>query len=173
MPRKSKLEKLKEEYPLEYDVRIKWHDTLRQLKKAKLKIGFTCSSFDLLHAGHLIMLEDASKQCDRLVVGLQSDPTIDRPSKNKPIQTFEERYMQLLGVKYIDEIVPYDTEEDLLKLLKHSNFDIRILGSDWEGKNYTGKELDIPVYFHTREHKYSTSELRKRIYLKEKGKRKK
>ena len=119
------------------------------------------------------MLEDASEQCDLLVVGLQSDPTIDRPSKNKPIQTFEERYIQLLGVKYIDEIVPYDTEEDLLKLLKHSNFDIRILGSDWEGKNYTGKELDIPVYFHLRNHNYSTSELRKRIYHKESIKRKK
>ena len=138
-----------------------------------MKVGFTCSSFDLLHAGHILMLEDAKEQCDFLVVGLQDDPTLDRPEKNKPIQTFEERYIQLLAIKCVDEIIPYYTERDLLKLLNHANFDVRILGSDWKEKNYTGKELDIPVYFHLRNHNYSTSELRKRIYHKESIKRKK
>ena len=80
-----------------------------------MKVGFTCSCFDLLHAGHILMLKDAKAQCDKLIVGLQTDPTIDRPEKNKPIQSYEERYIQLEAVKYVDEIIKYDTEEDYIK----------------------------------------------------------
>ena len=137
-----------------------------------MKTGFTCSSFDLFHAGHYLMLEDCKNQCDYLIVGLQKDPTIDEKyrlktgskNKNKPIQTFEERYIQIKGCKYIDEIVEYTTEDELYELLLKINPDVRILGSDWEGKEYTGHNLDIPIYFHNRNHDYSTSNLRKRVY---------
>jgi|TARA_R110000824_G_scaffold19141_2_gene74619 glycerol-3-phosphate cytidylyltransferase len=127
------------------------------------KKGFTCSSFDLLHAGHILMLKDAKEQCDYLIVGLQTDPTIDRPEKNKPIQSYEERYIQLQAVKYIDEIFVYETEEDLYKKLLYFNSDVRILGSDYKGKPFTGDDLNIPIYYHGRNHNYSTSNLRKKI----------
>lgn len=133
------------------------------------KIGFTCSCFDLLHAGHILMLKDAKKQCDYLIVGLQSDPTIDRPlSKNKPIQTLEERRIQLKAVKYIDEIIEYSTEKDLYKLLITLNPDIRILGSDYKNKAFTGDDLNIRIYYHSRNHSFSSSTLRKNIYTSEK-----
>ena len=110
-------------------------------------IGFTCSSFDLLHAGHIIMLQDAKQQCDKLIVGLQTDPTIDRPlTKNTPIQTLEERKIQLEAVRYIDDIHVYDTEDSLIDLLKLVKPDIRILGSDYEGKPFTGDFLNIPIH---------------------------
>ena len=131
-------------------------------------IGFTCSSFDLLHAGHIIMLQDAKQQCDKLIVGLQTDPTIDRPlTKNTPIQTLEERKIQLEAVRYIDDIHVYDTEDSLIDLLKLVKPDIRILGSDYEGKPFTGDFLNIPIYFHGRKHDYSTTNLRKMIYNRE------
>ena len=131
-------------------------------------IGFTCSSFDLLHAGHIIMLQDAKQQCDKLIVGLQTDPTIDRPlTKNTPIQTLEERKIQLEAVRYIDDIHVYDTEDSLIELLKLVKPDIRILGSDYEGKPFTGDFLNIPIYFHERKHDYSTTNLRKMIYNRE------
>ena len=131
------------------------------------KVGFTCSCFDLLHAGHILMLRDAKSQCDKLIVGLQTDPTLDRPEKNKPIQSYEERYIQLEAVKYVDEIIKYETEEELYQLLKVLRPDIRILGSDYEGKYYTGEELNIPIYFHKRnQHNYSTTNLRKKACLK-------
>ena len=131
-------------------------------------IGFTCSSFDLLHAGHIIMLQDAKKRCDKLIVGLQSDPSIDRPlTKNTPIQTLEERKIQLEAVRYIDDIHVYDTEDSLIDLLKLVKPDIRILGSDYEGKPFTGDFLNIPIYFHERKHDYSTTNLRKMIYNRE------
>ena len=127
-------------------------------------VGFTCSCFDLLHAGHILMLKDAKEQCDFLVVGLQTDPTIDRPEKNKPIQTLRERKIQLEAVKYVDDIFVYDTEEELYHLLKLINPDIRILGSDYEdGRYFTGTELNIPIYFHKRNHNYSSTNLRKAI----------
>jgi glycerol-3-phosphate cytidylyltransferase len=137
-----------------------------------MKIGFTCSSFDLFHSGHYLMLEDAKKQCDFLIVGIQTDPTLDKnyrlktngKNKNKPIQTFEERLIQVSGCKYIDKVIKYSTEQDLYNLLVEIKPDIRILGSDWEGKDFTGKDLDIPIYFHNRSHSYSTSNLRKRVY---------
>ena len=127
--------------------------------------GFTCSSFDLLHAGHILMLKDAKEQCDKLVVGLQTDPTIDRPEKNKPIQSLEERKIRLEAVKYVDEVIEYETEEELYQLLKIIMPDIRILGSDYDdGRYYTGMELNIPIYYHNRDHDYSSSNLRKKVY---------
>ena len=128
-----------------------------------MKIGFTCSCFDLLHAGHILMLKDAKEQCDKLIVGLQTDPTIDRPEKNKPIQSYEERYIQLEAVKYVDEIIKYDTEEDLYKKLLFINPDFRILGSDYIGKSFTGDDLDIEIYYHERKHNYSSTNLRNKI----------
>ena len=131
---------------------------------SKGSIGFTCSCFDLLHAGHILMLKDAKQQCDKLIVGLQTDPTIDRPEKNRPIQSYEERYIQLKAVKYIDEIIKYETEEELFQLLKLIRPSIRILGSDYRDERYfTGQELNIPIYFHERNHNYSSSNLRKKI----------
>ena len=127
-------------------------------------VGFTCSCFDLLHAGHILMLQDAKRQCDKLIVGLQTDPTIDRPdTKNKPIQSFEERRIQLEAVKYVDEIFIYDTEEELYKKLLFINPDVRILGSDYIGKSFTGNDLDIEIYYHERKHNYSTTNLRGKI----------
>ena len=126
-------------------------------------IGFTCSCFDLLHAGHILMLKDAKQQCDKLIVGLQTDPTLDRPEKNKPIQSFEERKIQLEAVKYVDEILKYNTEKELFEILRMLRPDVRILGSDYEGKYFTGTELNIPIYYHKRNHNYSSSNLRKKI----------
>ena len=128
------------------------------------KVGFTCSCFDLLHAGHILMLKDAKEQCDKLIVGLQTDPTLDRPEKNKPIQSFEERKIQLEAVKYVDEVIEYETEEELYQLLKILIPDVRILGSDYEDcRYYTGMELNIPIHFHQRNHDYSSSNLRKKL----------
>ena len=130
------------------------------------KIGFTCSCFDLLHVGHILMLKDAKEQCDKLIIGLQTDPTLDRPEKNKPIQSQKERYIQLEAVKYVDDIFVYDTEASLLDLLKLVKPDVRILGSDYEGKSFTGDNLNIPIYYHERNHNYSSSNLRKEIIKK-------
>lgn len=130
-----------------------------------MKIGFTCSSFDLLHAGHILMLKECKDRCDKLIVGLQTDPTIDRPEKNKPIQSMFERFLQLDAVKHIDEIVIYETEEDLLALLRYISPDIRFIGSDWEDKKFTGKlfsRLNGEIYYNRR-YGYSTTELRGRV----------
>ena len=133
----------------------------------KKHIGFTCSCFDLLHAGHILMLKDAKKQCNYLIVGLQTDPTIDRPTtKNKPIQSLKERKIQLEAVKYIDEIIIYKTEDELYKLLKNLKPDIRIIGSDYKNKQFTGDDLDIKIYYHSREHDFSSTKLREKINLK-------
>jgi len=127
-------------------------------------IGFTCSAFDLLHAGHIIMLREAKSRCHKLIVGLQTDPTIDREWKNKPIQTLEERRIQLHAVKYIDEIIEYDTERNLFELLKKLGPDVRFLGEDYIGKEFTGNELPIKIVYLDRKHDYSSTELRKRIW---------
>ena len=129
------------------------------------KIGFTCSCFDLLHAGHILMLEDSKKQCDYLIVGLQTDPTIDRPKeKNKPIQSLEERKIQLEAIKYVDEVIVYETENELYELLYKLMPNVRILGTDYEHKYFTGIEIEgIDIYFHKRDHDYSTSSLREKI----------
>ena len=131
------------------------------------KVGFTCSSFDLFHAGHVEMLRDAKSQCDYLIVGLQTDPTIDRPEKNKPIQSVSERYIQVRACCYVDEVIPYTTEDELLELMKLVNPNVRILGDEYRHKNFTGKDFcldnDVQIYYNKRMHKYSSSELRNRI----------
>ena len=136
-----------------------------------MKKGFTCSCFDLLHAGHILMLKDAREQCDYLIVGLQTDPTIDRPEKNKPIQSFEERKIQLEAVRYVDEIIVYETEQDLYDLLKKIEPDVRILGSDYKNQpHYTGNDLGTKIYYHERNHNYSSTNLRREIVAKENNK---
>jgi glycerol-3-phosphate cytidylyltransferase len=128
-----------------------------------MKIGITCSCFDLFHPGHVLMLEEAKQHCDYLIVALQTDPTIDRPEKNKPVQTVYERYVQLKGCKYVDEIIPYSTENDLLNLLTTVNYDVRILGDEYRNKTFTGKHLNKEYYYNSRPHSYSSTELRNRI----------
>ena len=130
-----------------------------------MKIGFTCGAFDLLHAGHILMLKEARTMCDYLVVGVQTDPSVDRPSKNKPIQNFDERIMQVQAIKYVDEVMVYDTEKRLIELLKDLKPNIRIVGADWKGKKFTGHDLPIEVYFNSRDHDWSTNDLRMRVYL--------
>ena len=132
-----------------------------------MKIGFTASAFDLLHAGHTLMLEEAKAQCDWLIVGLQTDPSQDRATKNKPAQTIVERYLQLRACKYVDEIIPYSTEQDLEDLLAGMHIDIRILGIEYRDKDFTGhdicKKRDIEIYFNERDHRFSSSGLREHI----------
>lgn len=128
-----------------------------------MKIGFVCSSFDLFHAGHVMMLKEAKTQCDYLIVGLQTDPTIDRNWKNKPVQGVFERYVQLQACKYVDEIVPYSTEKELVDILTSYPIDVRILGEEYQDKEYTGKELLISVHYNKRRHSFSTTELRQRV----------
>jgi len=130
----------------------------------KGKVGFTCSTFDLLHAGHIMMLREAKQQCDYLIVGLQTDPTIDRPTKNKPVQSIVERFIQLDACKYVDEIVVYATEKDLRDILLSYPINVRILGSEYEGKDFTGNDItSMEYYFNRRLHSFSTSELRARV----------
>ena len=133
-----------------------------------MKVGFTCGTWDLLHAGHVLMLREAKSQCDYLIVGLQTDPTIDRlKDKNKPVQSLVERYTQLNALEYIDEIVPYQTEVELEELLRSYPIDVRIIGSEYKRKKFTGKnicqERGIEVYYNKRDHEYSTTNLRERV----------
>jgi len=134
---------------------------------ANLVVGFTCGAFDLFHAGHNIMLRDCKTSCDKLIVGLQTDPNIDRPNKNKPVQTIYERYTQLKNCRWVDEIIPYDTEADLLNLISTTPLDIRFLGEDYVGKTFTGQELcekmRIRIAYLPRKHAFSSTELRERI----------
>jgi glycerol-3-phosphate cytidylyltransferase len=134
-------------------------------------IGFTCSTFDLLHAGHILMLAEAKSVCDHLIVGLQSDPSIDRPGKNKPVQSIVERFVQLSAVKFVDEIVVYNTERDLEDLLMFLPISVRIIGEEYKDKEYTGKEIcfdrGINMYFNSRNHRFSSTELRQRAYQSE------
>jgi glycerol-3-phosphate cytidylyltransferase len=129
-----------------------------------MKIGFTCSTFDLFHAGHVMMLKEAKQQCDYLIVGLQTDPTIDRPdTKNKPVQSLFERFTQLKACKFVDEIVPYSTEQELMDILQSYPIDVRIIGEEYKDKHFTGRELDIEMYFNSRKHSFSTTNLRQRV----------
>jgi glycerol-3-phosphate cytidylyltransferase len=139
-----------------------------QLKYAGKTIGFCCSAFDILHCGHILMLEDAKRQCDILVVGLHTNPTLDRANKNKPIQEYEEREIQIKGCRYVDEVIQYATEDDLMNILCTLKPDVRILGTDWKDKRYTGCDLSIPIHWHNRDHNWSTTYLRQRIYEAEK-----
>jgi glycerol-3-phosphate cytidylyltransferase len=128
------------------------------------RVGIVASCFDLFHAGHILMLMEAKDECDRLIVALQSDPTIDRPEKNKPVQALSERYIQLEACKYVDQIVPYDTEADLYNLLAGYDWDVRFLGTDYFNRtDFTGSDLDIPIHYCSRRHNYSSSGLRDRI----------
>lgn len=128
------------------------------------KIGFTCSTFDLFHAGHVAMLEEAKQQCDWLIVGLQIDPSIDRPEKNKPVQSLVERQLQVRACKFVDEIVVYNTETELLEILCMLPIDVRILGEEYKSKKFTGNHLKgMEYYYNKRDHGFSSSELRKRI----------
>jgi len=132
-------------------------------------VGFTCSTFDLLHAGHILMLAECKTVCDHLIVGLQSDPTIDRPNlKNKPVQSVVERYVQLSAVKFVDEIIVYETEKDLEDLLMFLPISIRICGEEYKDKPLTGREIcearGIKTYYNSRTHRFSSTELRNRTY---------
>ena len=130
-------------------------------------VGFTCSAFDLLHAGHIAMLREAKSQCDYLICGLQVDPSLDRKEKNTPIQTIVERYTQLQAISYVDEIIPYESESDLNDILEVLPIDLRILGEEYKKKDFTGKDVcrrrGIELYFNKRDHRFSSSSLRKRI----------
>ena len=141
-----------------------------------MKIGFNCSSCDLFHAGHVTMMKMEKQLCDYLIVALQVDPTIDRPGvKNKPVQSVYERYVQLQGCKYVDEILVYETEADLLNLLQTQNSDVRCLSEEYKDRDFTGKQYcidnGVELFFHLRRHQYSSTELRNRVYTLEKKKR--
>jgi glycerol-3-phosphate cytidylyltransferase len=131
-------------------------------------VGITCSTFDLLHTGHIIMLEECKKYCDYLICALQNDPTIDRPEKNKPVQSIVERYIQLDAVKYVDKIIPYNTEKELIEIFSSLDLDIRIIGEDYKSETFTAKDIcqkrDIKIIYNKRDHNYSTSNLRNKIY---------
>lgn len=131
-----------------------------------MKKGFTCGAFDLCHAGHMLMFKECKNFCDYLIVGLEVDPSVDRPEKNKPVQTLAERRIQLEAIRYIDEIIIYHNEKELYEILAKNaqGIEIRIVGSDWEGKPFTGHDLPMPVVFNSRTHSYSSSDLRKRIF---------
>ena len=136
-----------------------------------MRVGITFSTFDLLHAGHIKMLEEAKTQCDYLIVGLQLDPSLDRAEKNAPTQTITERYIQLKGCKYVDEIVPYVSEQDLEDILRSFKLDVRIIGEEYRDKPFTGREYcqtkGIELYFNTRDHRFSSSGLRKQVKIAE------
>ncbi len=135
------------------------------------KIGITFSAFDLLHAGHIKMLEEAKTICDYLIVGLQLDPTLDRPNKNKPTQSIVERYIQLKACRSVDEIIPYNSEEDLMDILQSFVIDVRIIGDDYRDKDFTGKkyceEKGIDIFYNKRDHRFSSSGLKKAIFEQE------
>ena len=141
----------------------------RKKLPAECKVGFTCSTFDLLHVGHIAMLREAASICNKLIVGLQVDPSVDRAEKNPPVQTLVERYGQLNAVKFVDEIVPYQTEQDLTDILAMFQIDVRILGEEYKDKDFTGKDIcrkrGIQLYFNRRDHRFSSSELRDRVAM--------
>jgi len=129
------------------------------------KVGITCGSFDLIHAGYIRMFKDAKQSaCGKLIVALQTDPTLDRPEKNKCIQPASNRIEILESIKYVDEVVLYDTEQSLYELLDSIDYDVRILGTDYKDRDYTGKDLDPEVYYHNRNHDISTSKIKRAIY---------
>lgn len=138
-------------------------------------VGITCSTFDLLHAGHIIMLEECKKYCDYLICALQVDPTIDRPEKNKPIQSLVERYLQLDAVKHVDKIIPYNTEEELITIFSSLDLDVRIIGEEYKDSDFTAKNIclkrGIKLVYNKRDHDFSSSSLRERIYKQESNKR--
>ena len=145
------------------------------MDKNNITIGITCSTFDLLHSGHIIMLEECKKYCDYLICALQVDPTIDRPIKNKPIQSIVERYIQLDAVQHVNKIIPYSTEEELITILSSLDLDVRIIGEEYKDTDFTGKDVcikrGIKIVYNKRDHDFSTTSLRQRIYEQESTKR--
>lgn len=132
-----------------------------------IKVGITFSTFDLFHAGHVKMVEEAKRQCDYLIVGLQLDPSIDRPEKNSPSQSIIERYIQLKGSEHTDEVVPYVSEQDLEDILRSFKIDVRIIGEEYRDKNFTGRDYceqkGIEIYYNSRDHRFSSSGLRNQV----------
>jgi glycerol-3-phosphate cytidylyltransferase len=147
---------------------------IKELKAKGLKIGITFSTFDMLHAGHIAMLAEARNHCDYLIAGLQTDPTIDRTSKNKPVQSIVERQIQLSACRYVDEVVVYQTEQDLVDLLLILPLDVRVLGVEYQDKDFTGRSecemRGIELIFNGRDHSFSSSSLRKRVVAAESDK---
>ena len=135
---------------------------IEKIKKDGKRIGFTCSTFDLLHAGHISMLAESKSRCDFLVVGLLCDPTHDRPKKHKPIQSMFERWVQLSGISYIDMIIPFSSEQDIIDMVLLIKPDIRIVGEEYKDKEHTGKGL-CPRFYNSRKHSFSSTELRERV----------
>jgi len=126
--------------------------------------GITFSAFDLLHAGHILMLKECKQNCDFLIVGLHTNPSLERPEKNKPIQSIYERYLQLKGCRYVDKIIPYETEDDLINILLSENIDIRFVGEDYKDKYFTGIHIqNIKIFYNKRKHKFSSTNLRNKI----------
>jgi len=140
---------------------------LQELKKRGLRIGFTASQFDMLHAGHVAMLSEAKNHCDYLIAGLQNNASWDRPEKNAPVQSIVERQIQLAATRYVDEIVVYNTEKDLEDILLTLPIDLRILGVEYQDKEFTGRDIcnkrNIKLIYNTRDHSFSSSSLRKRV----------
>lgn len=145
------------------------------MDKQNRVIGITCSTFDLLHAGHIIMLDECKKYCDYLICALQVDPSIDRPKKNKPIQSLVERYIQLDAVQYVDKIIPYTTEEELITIFSSLDLNVRIIGEEYKETEFTAKNIcqkrGIKLVYNKRDHDFSTTNLRERIYNQESNKR--
>ena len=141
------------------------------MENSKRIVGITFSTFDLLHAGHVAMLREAREVCDYLICGIQVDPSRDRPEKNSPVQTLVERWTQLQGVKYVDEIIPYETERDVEDILKLFSIDVRIIGEEYKETTFTGRATcanrGIEIHFNKRDHRFSTSDLRNRVHVKE------
>ena len=135
---------------------------IEKIKKDGKRIGFTCSTFDLLHAGHISMLAESKSRCDFLVVGLLCDPTHDRPKKHKPIQSMFERWVQLSGISYIDMIIPFSSEQDIIDMVLLIKPDIRIVGEEYKDKEHTGKGL-CPIFYNSRKHSFSSTALRESV----------
>ena len=132
-------------------------------EKKKYQTGFTASAFDLLHAGHIAMLQDAKSVCNHLIVGLHIDPSIENPNKSKPIQSLIERQIQINAVKYVDDVICYSTEDELLGILKTMPIDVRIIGKEYQNKSFTGEFENHHIYFNERRHFYSSSDLRREL----------
>ena len=129
----------------------------------KYKKGIICGCFDVIHPGYIKMFKDAKSVCESLIIAIQDDPTLDRPDKDSPVQDYEGRKEIILAIKYVDEIIEYSTEKQLYEILKSDVYDVRILGTDYKGKKYTGYDIQKNVYWHTRDHSYSSSKLKRQI----------
>lgn len=144
------------------DIAINAEDWRKEFNK-EYGTGLICGAFDIIHPGYIDMFSDVKSKCKKLLVALQDDPTIDRPEKDKPVQSYTDRKKILMAIQYIDEIIEYNTEAELYEILKSDVYDVRILGTDYKNKDYNGKDLNRPVYWHARKHRYSASSLKRKI----------